>query len=80
MTAMTKRLIVGGLMRCCTGSMAYHMEQPDYSEGEGFIVHCAFCDSSMIYKGGVWRWNLDEEKGDNTVVLDKLAVNEWLTK
>jgi len=49
------RLFIGGLMRCCTETWDEKVENVPQEEGQ--IIPCNWCESSMIFKDGTWRWN-----------------------
>jgi len=56
------RYRVGGLMRCCTLTlaMAYDPGEPAVDEVqavEGAVLPCRYCSSSMIFREGAWEWN-----------------------
>lgn len=46
---------IGGLMRCCTGTLAEYGGPED----EGTVLPCKWCSSSMIVRDGAWEWNRD---------------------
>ena len=55
------RVAIGGLMRCCLGSLNRLAEDdPEVSEGD--ILGCDYCKSSMILEGGRWRWHKEERE------------------
>lgn len=47
----------GGVMRCCVETL----NTTDGPEDEGTVLPCKWCKSSLIVKGGVWRWNKKAE-------------------
>jgi hypothetical protein len=49
------RLFIGGLMRCCIET--WDEKVKDAPQTEGQIIPCNWCESSMIFKDGAWRWN-----------------------
>jgi hypothetical protein len=54
-----ERLRPGGLMRCCTATLAEHIEVGG-PVAVGDILPCKHCSSSMrIAADGVWEWNHD---------------------
>lgn len=56
------RLAIGGLMRCCTGTLSkWAQEHQDEELEDGTIVECEYCSESMILDNGTWRWNKKEE-------------------
>ena len=56
------RLFIGGLMRCCTGT--WDEKVKDVPQTEGQIIPCNYCESSMIFKDGAWRWNNSIKVGE----------------
>jgi hypothetical protein len=60
------RVNQGGLMRCCTGTIANHVElhaRDDVPEGV-LVIDCEYetpGNSRIVLEGGVWRWNNPEE-------------------
>jgi hypothetical protein len=51
-----------GLMRCClrTLAMAYDPAEPAVDEVqavEGAKLPCRACSTTMIFLGGMWRWD-----------------------
>jgi hypothetical protein len=51
-----ERVFVGGLMRCCTGTLARVLESQTEPTKEGTVLPCDHCDESMIFTDGAWRW------------------------
>lgn len=56
------RIAIGGLMRCCTGSLTDFINQnPDDLAGIGTIIYCKYekadPTSMILGQDGVWRWN-----------------------
>lgn len=52
----------GGLMRCCTLTLAnlYEPDQPGEPETavyEGARLPCNYCSSKMVFKAGAWEWD-----------------------
>jgi hypothetical protein len=46
-------LAIGGVMRCCVETLDTTL----VLEKEGDILHCKYCDSSLIVRNGIWQWN-----------------------
>lgn len=56
------KLAIGGLMRCCTGSLGEFISQnPDDTAQVGTLVYCKYegndPTSMILGDDGVWRWN-----------------------
>lgn len=56
------QIAIGGLMRCCTGSLTDFIKQnPDDLAGPGTIVYCKYEKENpttmILGRDGVWRWN-----------------------
>jgi hypothetical protein len=49
---MVKRIRSGGLMRCCTSTIARHSGP----ETEGTTLSCDTCAAPMVIKAGAWEW------------------------
>lgn len=49
-----RRIRVGGLLRCCIGTVAECDDESDI----GTILHCKYCKDGMVVvaKDGVWEW------------------------
>lgn len=52
--AASKKLRVGGVMRCCVHTLN---EAKGLKEVDGAILPCLFCSFSLIFKDGAWEWN-----------------------
>jgi hypothetical protein len=48
------KISIGGLMRCCIGTL--DESDLDREVHSGDVVHCKWCKSSMILEEGLWRW------------------------
>lgn len=58
----TYRYRVGGLMRCCTLTLAlaYDVGEPAVGEvpaREGALLPCRRCSSAMVFRDGAWEWD-----------------------
>lgn len=55
------RLAIGGLMRCCTGSLGDWIRSSDKPIKVGEVVFCKYeaanPTSMILGEDGVWRWN-----------------------
>ena len=61
-TPFTQKLRPGGLLRCCTQSLAEYAEEPQYNEKEGLTLACKWCKGGgMIFRDGAWEWNRPAE-------------------
>ena len=45
----------GGLMRCCTATLAKRAKQGPPDEDE--VLPCDHCADTMRYTNGAWRWD-----------------------
>lgn len=61
MTASGYRIPIrpGGLMRCCTNTIAEH----DGPEDEGTVLPCKRCPETMVVRDGAWEWNQVDDGG-----------------
>lgn len=53
--APTKPLLIGGVMRCCSHTLANALVQ----EAEGETLQCKYTDDplhSLIFRNGCWEW------------------------
>ena len=55
---------IGGLMRCCTGTLQDHYtSNPDYQAKEGDTMKCNWCTSGwMRFHAGAWEWDQEESR------------------
>ena len=52
------KLRPGGLMRCCTQTLADVMEVATEQPKEGDVLRCNYCKrDNMIFRDGAWEWN-----------------------
>lgn len=48
---------IGGLMRCCITTIDHIAhESPDMQVTEGQRATCRWCNGSIVYTEGAWRW------------------------
>lgn len=47
----------GGLMRCCTLTLALAYESPRDAAAEEDKLPCRYCSSTMIFTSGAWEWD-----------------------
>ena len=53
-TAKQRRIRIGGLMRCCIGTIQEHNTEPS---AKGDVLDCEHCTSQMrVAEDGVWEW------------------------
>ena len=61
------RVNIGGLMRCCTGTLdKIATETPDAEYANGAIIQCMYTGNpshSMVLRKGVWHWNHPPDLG-----------------
>lgn len=58
---MPETVRIGGLMRCCLGTLdrVRTPEKPPPAEGD--VIRCDHCSDSMIFRAGAWQWNRRED-------------------
>lgn len=70
------KIRIGGLMRCCTTTIANDAAKaPLTPNNEGEILQCEFAPDDpvhrMVYRKGAWEWYREPEEEPNT-------TTEWL--
>jgi len=55
---MDYRFRQGGLMRCCTLTLAnFHALPLVTAVAEGAKLPCRYCSTTMVYREGAWEWD-----------------------
>ena len=71
---------IGGLMRCCTSTIAQDADKAPLEPNiEGEILQCQYTDDPthrMIYRAGAWEWY----RGSDEEPEPELGTAEWLKK
>lgn len=56
---------IGGLMRCCLGSldlqMAVRMEDGKDAPQEGETLRTECCNTPLIFRDGAWEWDMTRD-------------------
>lgn len=55
-----ERVRTGGLMRCCTMTLAEYLEGAEGPSEEGQVMDCKYehpGNSNLIFRHGAWEWN-----------------------
>lgn len=47
----------GGLMRCCTLTLAMAYELSPLQHVEGNRLPCRACSTTMVFRDGAWEWD-----------------------
>lgn len=54
----TAKVLIGGLMRCCTGTLSEYVHDHPYEvPEEGATLPCQHCSSRMVVRDGAWQWD-----------------------
>ena len=61
-----EKVYIGGLMRCCTQTLNEVREEKTDTPQEGDEIPCAYCKSSMIWKGDGWHWKQEVNPHNNS--------------
>lgn len=52
------RVFIGGLFRCCTGTLDELYEAGQLKQEEGETITCKYCKRpTMVYRDGAYRWS-----------------------
>ena len=54
---MAEKLYPGGLMRCCTATLARVRNGKTDTPQDGDEIACDHCPSSMVWRGDGWHWS-----------------------
>lgn len=57
-----ERVKIGGLMRCCTQTLAEYLQNATEPSKEGQTLDCKHeqaGNAQMIFRNGAWEWNHD---------------------